>query len=217
MFIKTRHHIVPVPSIINSEVWEAELILNWTNIKSQVVSNWLNIPNHGNVNYSTGELSWLVLSVCTGSLDKTSNDTEKELAMIAIQDAYTGSVLAWWETYTTIIWIDWNCWTNQNMNHWTMLTNASTIIPTDNQWISLTNALATWWLWNKLSWIVSSLPGARTTVGSFGYRSSSGYWWSSAESSTTNSWNYYLLSSNATVGNTDLGKAYGVSVVCIKN
>jgi len=93
VFIKTPSHIVPVPSIINSEVDWGNLILNTENIKSQVVSNWGNIPNHGNVNYSTGELNWLVLSVYTGSLDKDSDDSDKENAMIAIQWAYTWSSL----------------------------------------------------------------------------------------------------------------------------
>jgi len=58
-----------------------------------VVSNWRNIPNHGNVNYSTGELSWLVLSVYTWSLDKNSNDNDKKEAMVIILEAYTGSEL----------------------------------------------------------------------------------------------------------------------------
>jgi len=93
VFIKTPTHIVPVPSIINSEVNWGNLILNANNIKSQVVSNWRNIPNHGNVNYSTGELSWLVLSVYTWSLDKNSNDNDKKEAMVIILEAYTGSEL----------------------------------------------------------------------------------------------------------------------------
>jgi len=188
------------------------------------------------------------------------------------------TVSAWWETYTTISWPDGNCWTSQNMNHWTMLANWSipsdinTIekwcynnssanctsdwwlytwseamwidgsynwitytwiedtsksvcwqlwtwwwLPTDAQWTILTNAWATWWTWNKISWIVSSLPGYRDTLASFYNRTSNGYWWSSTENSATHSWYRYLYSGHVTVYSSYLDKANGLSVVCIKN
>ena len=93
VFIKTPSHIVPVPSIINSEVDWGDLILDADNIKSQIVSNWGNVPDHGNVNYSTWELSWLVLSVYTWSLTSDSSSSEKSNIMTAIHNTYTGSSL----------------------------------------------------------------------------------------------------------------------------
>jgi hypothetical protein len=197
---------------------------------------------------------------------------------------WTSTVSAWWETYTTELislngWLYEECWTSQNMNHWTMLTNWSTMpsdtntiekwcydnssanctadwwlytwaeamwfdascntinctgveditksvcgqlwtwwaLPTDTQWTTLTTAWATWWLWNKLSWIISSLPGYRNKLAIFKFRTSNGYWWSSTEESTTYSWNRYLYSGNATVISNNNSKANGFSVVCIKN
>jgi len=90
-------------------------------------------------------------------------------------------------------------------------------LPTDTQWTSLTNAWATWWTWNKLSWIVSVLPGYRSTGGSFFSRTTHGYWWSSTEYTTSNSWYRYLYSGNGNVNRFSYNKTYGFSVVCIKN
>jgi len=189
------------------------------------------------------------------------------------------TVSALWKTYTTITWPDWNCWTSQNMNHWNMLANWSTMpseinviekwcydnnsaicttdgwfytrseamwfdascdtinctqaenttysvcwalwvwwwLPTNEQLTTLINEWATWWLWNKLSWIVSSLPGRRGTNTTFFNRTFYASRWSSTEYGTTNSRNGGMAYDNAiaTVGITT--KANGLSVVCIRN
>ncbi len=182
------------------------------------------------------------------------------------------TVSAWWETYTTILWPDGNCWTSQNMRHGTMLANWSTMpsndttiqkwcydnnttnctnewwlytwneamwywttdnedtaksvcgqlwawwnLPTDAQWTSLISAWATWWTWNKLSGIVSSLPGSRVALSSFLYRGTGGNWWSSTENDSSNSLNRHLESGNGIVYSDYDGKFFGFSVVCIKN
>ena len=91
------------------------------------------------------------------------------------------------------------------------------LLPTDAQWTALTDAWATWWAWNKISWIVSSLPGGRLTNASFITRSAFGYWWSSTEDTAPTSWLRSLFSGGATVLRGNYDKAYGYSVVCIKN
>ncbi|MFK7780406.1 MAG: prepilin-type N-terminal cleavage/methylation domain-containing protein [Candidatus Gracilibacteria bacterium] len=95
VFIKTEGYIVPTPSIITSEeINTGGITLNATNIKSQIIDGGENIPNVGNVNYNTGALIGLELSVYNGTINKDSDDTEKENVMLAIQAAYTGSTLA---------------------------------------------------------------------------------------------------------------------------
>ncbi|MFK7780467.1 MAG: FISUMP domain-containing protein [Candidatus Gracilibacteria bacterium] len=103
MFIKTPTHIVPIPSIITSEDATGGMILNNTNIKSQVTDRGANIPNIGNVNYNTGALIGLELSVYTGTINIDSLDEEKESVMLAIQNAYTGSELANGDIYAYIL------------------------------------------------------------------------------------------------------------------
>ena len=189
----------------------------------------------------------------------------------------------WWYTYTTTLWADGNCWTNQNMNHWTMLADIYTTpsdpntiekwcynndsnlcdtewwlytwseamwlndicnttncglaedttksvcgklwtwwwLPTLTQTVDLRNAWATWWTWNQLSWIVSSLPG-RVKVGggvgtTFFGRSSYITLWTSYDQTTTEAKSYYLWSSNSTVYHSNFEKFTGATVVCIKN
>ena len=90
-------------------------------------------------------------------------------------------------------------------------------LPTDTQWTDLTNAWATWWTWDQLSWIVSSLSGYRSTNSNF-YDVASGWtWWSSTETTTIGSWSLFLNSGNSTVGNGTNNKAVGISIVCVKN
>ncbi|MFK7780405.1 MAG: prepilin-type N-terminal cleavage/methylation domain-containing protein, partial [Candidatus Gracilibacteria bacterium] len=103
VFIKTITHIVPVPSILTAEDTTGGLILNDTNIHSQIISGGENIPNIGNVNFNTGALTGLKLSVYTGSVTKNDTDTKKEEIMKIIQEAYTGSVLANDDIYSYIL------------------------------------------------------------------------------------------------------------------
>lgn len=58
--------------------------------------------------------------------------------------------------------------------------------------------------------------GNRNTDGSFGYRSSYAYFWSSSQSGA-DAWHRYLSSSYATVIRYTNSKAYGFSVRCLKN
>lgn len=103
VFIETSKYIVPVPTIINAEVDWVTLILNDTNIKSQITDGWENIPNIWNVNYSTGTLIWLVLSVYTWSITNDSTEQDKIDVINLIQNAYSWSVLSSDSTYEQIL------------------------------------------------------------------------------------------------------------------
>ncbi len=73
-------------------------------------------------------------------------------------------------------------------------------MPTTIQWTALTTAWATWrnW-WNQLNWLISSLPGDRSTDGSFLYLASYGCWWSSTRDSAASAYYRNLTSWDATV------------------
>jgi hypothetical protein len=90
-------------------------------------------------------------------------------------------------------------------------------MPTDAQWTALTTAWATWRTWNKLNWLISSLPGYRYLDGSFNNLASNGYWWSSTRSSSTYAYNRTLFSWDATVNSYTNNKLVGFSVLCLKN
>ena len=189
------------------------------------------------------------------------------------------TISALWEIYTTMLWPDWNCWTSQNMRHWTKLVTWSDIpsdntiiekwcyenlntncnnewglytwaesmwfdpscnttsctqiedrtksvcgqlwtwwkLPTDDQYLVFNDVWPAWWTWNKLSWIISSLPGFLVTTPTFFGINDYGYWWSSNESSSTNWWDRNLLSSSDVSIRNNNDKSIGFSVICIKN
>ena len=103
VFVKSENYIVPTPSIINAEVNWAELILNSTNISSQVISWWENVPwNLWNIETQTWTLD-MNLIVYTWSITKDSTDTEKINVITAIKNAYTGSDLVTNEKISTIL------------------------------------------------------------------------------------------------------------------
>jgi prepilin-type N-terminal cleavage/methylation domain-containing protein len=103
VFIKTANYIVPVPSIVTSEIVTWTMTLDSSNIKSQVVNWWENIPEQWNVVSNTWALSWLVLSVYTWSININTSNSEKEIVIGKIKDAYTGSVLASSDIYEYIL------------------------------------------------------------------------------------------------------------------
>ena len=107
VFIKTVNYIVPVPSIINTEVWEAPMTLDSDNIASQVTNWGENIPEQWNVLSNTWALTWLVLSVYTWSIAIDDSNEEKEIVIGKIKEAYTGSVLASSDIYNYILSSSW--------------------------------------------------------------------------------------------------------------
>jgi len=102
VFVKTTNYIIPTPSIITSETLSWILILNPTNVKSQVVSGWNNIPKNNLIQTSTWKLS-IDLSVYSWSITKNSTYTEKIKAMQQIQKTYTWTKL--WTNNTTYSYI----------------------------------------------------------------------------------------------------------------
>jgi len=107
VFIKTANYIVPVPSIINTEVWTATMTLDSNNISSQVINWGENIPEQWNVISNTWALTWLVLSVYTWSINIGTSNSEKEAVVQKIQAAYTGSSLANSDIYEYIVNASW--------------------------------------------------------------------------------------------------------------
>ena len=107
VFIKTASYIVPVPSIINTEVWATTMTLDSSNISSQVINWWENIPEQWNVISNTWALTWLALSVYTWSIDINTSNTDKETVIQKIKDAYTGSILASNDIYNYILSSSW--------------------------------------------------------------------------------------------------------------
>ena len=109
-------------------------------------------------------------------------------------------------------------------------------VPSDAEWTSLANCLGgsseaggalkeagtSNWISPNIGATNSSgftaLPsGGRFASSAFRYIGSSGYWWSSTETSTSFAW-YRTMSTNyASFGGTDLPKAYGFSVRLIKD
>lgn len=121
-----------------------------------------------------------------------------------------------------------NCTNEGALYDWTAATSdlctqlgTGWALPTDDQWTALTNAGAGDDGWktpgNRLSGIVSNLPGDRNSFGTFGSQGSNGFWWSSTGYDASNAWARFLHSGNATVTTYTDDKALGFSVVCIKN
>ena len=100
LYTSTDSFIIPTPSLITSE--ELPLVLDATNIKSQVVTGKLNKPSRTNTAVQTWSLD-IVLSVYTGSINKDSTAQEKIDAIVAVQSAYTWTTLASNTTYTQLL------------------------------------------------------------------------------------------------------------------
>jgi len=100
LYTETDSYTIPVPSLITSE--ELPLILDATNIQSQVVTWQLNRPARVNTTIQTGSLD-IVLSAYAWKITKTSTDQEKIDIITAVQNAYTGTTLATQETYTNLL------------------------------------------------------------------------------------------------------------------
>ncbi|MFK7780210.1 MAG: discoidin domain-containing protein [Candidatus Gracilibacteria bacterium] len=105
LFIKTANYIVPTPSILTSEtiLQGVGLVLDGTNIKSQIIDGGENIPNIGGVTTNTGALN-IELSVYSGPAITSNSSVGDKLAVItAIQNAYSGSVLANLDIYKIVL------------------------------------------------------------------------------------------------------------------
>jgi uncharacterized protein (TIGR02145 family) len=70
---------------------------------------------------------------------------------------------------------------------------------------------------NNNSGFTALLAGFRSTNGTFNYRGTHGFLWSSSEASATNAWGRYLHSSQAGVLRRSDNNAFGFSVRCLKD
>jgi hypothetical protein len=83
------------------------MTLDSSNISSQVINWGENIPEQWNVVSNTWALTWLVLSVYTWSIAIDDDNSEKEIVIEKIKDAYTWSVLASSDIYEYIFSASW--------------------------------------------------------------------------------------------------------------
>ena len=255
--------------------------------------NWLlNITDSlGNTIYSASNyVSWTEFNINFWSAWDiyriylwTMSDPEKITNIefySSVQPVNSSTVLK--ESYTTILWPDWKCWTSQNMRHGTFLnsnvnpsnstsvekwcngnntSNCSTYwayysraeamwfdascsntdctwaedtsksvcgklwsgwhLPTDSDWIAIKWAWATWWTWNKLSWIISSLsniPWYRNN-GWWFVDDWAGFWWLPEQNYSTYSYYYRMnnYDSNVYKDSYDGYKFSWFSVLCVKD
>jgi len=105
VFVKTPNYIIPTPSIITSEPWS--IVLDWTTIKSQIVTNWANIPKTSVTNTKTWALD-VKLSVYTWSINKNSTGREKINVMKQIQLAYSWTSLSSNKNISNVLNLKWN-------------------------------------------------------------------------------------------------------------
>jgi prepilin-type N-terminal cleavage/methylation domain-containing protein len=203
VFIKTASFIVPVPSIINTEVWTATMTLDSSNISSQVVNSWENIPEQWNVISNTWALIWLALSVYTWSIAIDDSNTVKEAVIQKIKDTYTGSVLANSDIYNYILSTNWTEWLVKLANSIILNDDTTEVIITYNPyenciWI---NSPAIWdiniisssiyWVWtwnecNEVDIIVCSWPWTWYTISACNV-------WTSIASTNYDNWYWELF------------------------
>jgi len=262
--------------------WSLELLSKtnqtWINTRTELITNLQN-------SYSWTSIENLSSIAKLTNVDLTDNTAVNNL-WTTITHNYLGvnitekskwtftcwdNISALWETYTTIKWADWNCWTSQNMRHWTKLATWSIIpsddniiqkwcynnedtnctnqwglytwyeamwywtsdnedtnksvcgqlwdwwkLPTDTQWQNLVDSWATWWTWNKLSWIISTLPGVLNGK----FRDNG--WYGIRFSSSAGNNSDYSTDVFVPGGNNDItiywdNKSLWLSIVCIKN
>ncbi len=172
IFIKTPIHVIFTPSIINSEVNDVSFILDNTNIKSQVISGGLNLPNYWNINYTTWALTWMELQEAQ-ILSKYSTDEEQLSVFQSIVNAYTWTVIAtnWWTiqtildkttnedkieiieilfleniTMTPILsLVNWSCWSD---NWWSLIAEPTNLCI---DWTE--SAITDNWIWYTYDWM----------------------------------------------------------------
>ena len=166
--------------------------------------------------------SWWVLPSNINAIEKwcpMSSWTSSWTTIIASNcDTYSGALYTWYEamwlndTDTTITIEDITKSVCGQLGTWWHL-------PNDTDYTALTIAWATWWVspWNKLSWLISSLPGYRYIGGSLMGLASHIYLWSSSRYSTSDAYFRNLNSGASTVGANTYTKLYGFSVLCLKN
>ena len=123
---------------------------------------------------------------------------------------YTWDEAMWWwsseneDKTKSVCWALWSGWS----------------LPTDTQWTALTDAWATWWLWNKLWGLVNNniLPGYRSnTDGYFIVRTYGWYYWSNTASGDNYARYHDLSSGHSAVHNRLTNKYRGFSVLCMKD
>ena len=93
LYVKTSSYIVPTPSILTAEDTTGGMVLDGTNIVSQITHLWVNVPVIWNAKSNTWALSGLKLSVYTGSITSESTDEQKVALMDALIWAYSWSSL----------------------------------------------------------------------------------------------------------------------------
>jgi len=151
LFVQTNNYIVPTPSIITSEPWS--IVLDWTTIKSQVITAWTNIPKTAVSNTKTWWLD-VNLAVYTWSIQKSSTNQQKIKAIVSVQQAYNWTILANKSIYSNILDKSSSLKLINLLNNKLNLPNEKNIV-----YKTVANCWITWWqvlYWSK-DWTFSSL------------------------------------------------------------
>ena len=142
VFVKSTSYYVPTPSIINSEVDGVELILDDTNITSQIITGWDNILANWEIEVQIDWLPDFTLEVFSWTLDtdlwEDDNGAKEDLAL-ALIDAYSWSLLASEWIYKEIVETSWT-------DNLIALVDDIVLNPT-------TYASTSWWETTPINWI----------------------------------------------------------------
>ena len=160
LFVKTKTHLVPIPSIMTAINIPGTMELTQDNISSQITHLGDNIPEIWNVASNTGGITGIHLSVWTWSLTSDSSDSDKVAAMEAIKMAYSGSGLENQWLIATVLETS-GTWAVTAMIDSVVLGNSTSVVTVsassnDNpvtivQTVDNTNCatiLASWWAWS---------------------------------------------------------------------
>lgn len=93
LYVKTANYVVPTPSLVTSEDITGWLVIDSTNINSQIIDWWTNVPQVWVLEASRGWLD-MELSVYNWWIDGSSTTENKRDVALAIKNAYDWSFLA---------------------------------------------------------------------------------------------------------------------------
>ena len=192
LYVKTDSYIVPIPSLITSEelptwLW---MVLDNTNIKSQITTGWLNLPKTWNTESSTWWLN-IKLSVFTWAIDKTSTDAKKQEIAELIKATYSWSTLVNKWLYKKII---------ESTTVSSMLTFIDTVILEQATELTLCWEILDWWTkdFYDVSWVdawqTCTSHKKTFTCNNTVWKD----WWSTADTWTYSKWVSFTYQNNKT-------------------
>ena len=123
IFVKSSNYIVPTPSIVNSEVNTWTLILDSTNIKSQIVNNWKNRLKFWTNSWKSWWLN-IALSVYNWTIDSLKIDSNLQSLAEKIKLAYTWSEISTELVYKELVDLNTNNLDDLKNTVWNLVNNS---------------------------------------------------------------------------------------------